>query len=674
VSFLFPLYLLGALAVLIPIALHLRRRPARDRIEFSSTLFLDPQKPPNRRSRRIENWVLLALRCAALACLALLFARPLWRAQTHSTPSQGAVRLFLLDRSASMRQSGAWEEAIAALRKQAASAAPGDRIALCAFDQGLEILVPFTTAPEVTPAIEGALRSLTPGWAGTALDSALLSAASLVQEESRLVGNEREIVLISDFPESADRDRLQTSAWPTGIRLIGVQVPARDAPPPVNAFLQVVASAQEEEEEEEGESAPGVRTAETVRLRLSRSGGGPEDAHIAVRWKDQPTSALTVRLPPGASRVFHAPPRPTPESMELELTGDAENFDNRAFVAPRRARPVRILYAGPQTDPGDAKSPFFFLSRSLSPTQSLRPDVRALPIGELTAASWQDLDVVILTGALDVSQSPSLRNFVGSGGLAVVLLADAASGAWLAALDPGFAVSEAPVKDYALFESIDFDHAIFSPFAAPGLRDFSKIHTWKHRLLNVPAPARILARFDSQAPALVEWKIGKGRILLSAFNWVPSDSQLPLSSKFVPLIYSILGEAGFEHLEPDRYLVGDSWPGPSGASFQATAPGIYPIQQGKEERLVACNLPPSESRLETFPVESLAAFGIPVGRTGRKDAEPEADPAPLRLQSAEWEGKQRLWKWLLPALLSLLLVETWWANRFRPRAAESFAG
>ncbi|MEM1296707.1 MAG: BatA domain-containing protein, partial [Verrucomicrobiota bacterium] len=48
-GFLFPLYLLGALALAIPVLLHLRRRPPKDRVVFSSLMFLDPQTPQKKQ-------------------------------------------------------------------------------------------------------------------------------------------------------------------------------------------------------------------------------------------------------------------------------------------------------------------------------------------------------------------------------------------------------------------------------------------------------------------------------------------------------------------------------------------------------------------------------------------------------------------------------------------------
>ncbi len=50
-SFLAPLFLLGALAVAAPILFHLIRRSVRDRAPFSSLMFLSPTPPKTTRRR-----------------------------------------------------------------------------------------------------------------------------------------------------------------------------------------------------------------------------------------------------------------------------------------------------------------------------------------------------------------------------------------------------------------------------------------------------------------------------------------------------------------------------------------------------------------------------------------------------------------------------------------------
>ena len=75
-SFLTPWFLLGALAVAGPVLFHLIRRSARERMPFSSLLFLRPTPPRATRRRKLEHIALLLLRCLGLLLLAAGFARP----------------------------------------------------------------------------------------------------------------------------------------------------------------------------------------------------------------------------------------------------------------------------------------------------------------------------------------------------------------------------------------------------------------------------------------------------------------------------------------------------------------------------------------------------------------------------------------------------------------------
>src|SRR2546423_8747990 len=117
-SFLAPLFLLGALAVALPVLFHLIRRTSREKTLFSSLMFLMPTPPRVTRRSRLENIFLLILRCVVLCLLALGFARPFIQRPVQADPKSGAARklLILLDSSASMRRGNVW----AAARCQAA--------------------------------------------------------------------------------------------------------------------------------------------------------------------------------------------------------------------------------------------------------------------------------------------------------------------------------------------------------------------------------------------------------------------------------------------------------------------------------------------------------------------------------------------------------------------------
>ncbi|MCA9209296.1 MAG: BatA domain-containing protein, partial [Planctomycetales bacterium] len=91
-SVLVPLYLAGLGALSLPVLFHLIRRTPRGHQPFSTLLFLSPSPPRLTRRSRLDHWLLLLLRAAALALLALAFARPFFRASAVLSLEQLAGR------------------------------------------------------------------------------------------------------------------------------------------------------------------------------------------------------------------------------------------------------------------------------------------------------------------------------------------------------------------------------------------------------------------------------------------------------------------------------------------------------------------------------------------------------------------------------------------------------
>ena len=113
-TFLAPFFLLGALAIAGPVLFHLIRRNTKEKFPFSSLMFLQPDLPRVTRKSRLEDILLLLVRCALLVVIALAFARPFFR-QSNSPandPSAGQRIVLLIDTSASMRRNGMWYSAI----------------------------------------------------------------------------------------------------------------------------------------------------------------------------------------------------------------------------------------------------------------------------------------------------------------------------------------------------------------------------------------------------------------------------------------------------------------------------------------------------------------------------------------------------------------------------------
>ena len=184
--------------------------------------------------------------------------------------------------------------------------------------------------------------------------------------------------------------------------------------------------------------------------------------------------------------------------------------------------------------------------------------------------------------------------------------------------------------------------------------------------------------------------LGKGSVIVLASTWRPADSQLALSSKFVPLLHSMLEQSSRLPAQKAQYFVGEEVPLPPGAQplnvrkpdgteIDAAAggtfadtdqPGIYTVMPGPLRFVV--NLAPDESRLTPFGAERLASLGVPLA-SAMKPAVPHSPEEAAHAQAAEIESRQKMWRWLIVAALAALLIETLVAGRVS-RLAQPITG
>src|SRR5438132_1586992 len=136
-SFLAPLFLFGALALALPVVFHLIRRTSKEKMAFSSLMFLQPTPPRVTRRNRLEHILLLILRCLVLGFLALGFARPFFQKPMAADPDTDAGKkiVLLVDTSASMRRQNLWSLALAKAEAVLNATSPFDRVAVFTFDQ-----------------------------------------------------------------------------------------------------------------------------------------------------------------------------------------------------------------------------------------------------------------------------------------------------------------------------------------------------------------------------------------------------------------------------------------------------------------------------------------------------------------------------------------------------------
>lgn len=692
-SLLAPLYLLGLAAVSLPILFHLIRRTPRGRQQFSSLMFLTPSPPRLTRRSRIDNWLLLLLRAAALILLALAFMRPFLRqvANLSFDGVRGRRVAILLDTSASMRRDGMWQQAGDKIDKLLSELAAVDEVALYSFDRDVQSVVPFSDQAKTRRAnrrelVREATRELQPTWYHSDLGSALVTIA----EELTLAGDDpsanavSQVVVVTDLQQGVDLRAIQQYEWPKEVL---VAIEAIEPTDPSNATLALL---QMEEEIEAGDH---------VRVRVANA----EDSTVEqfqVRWADStaandslatPSDATPIYVPAGQSRVVRMP-KPAAQLTDDEpirdrllITGESAEFDNTFFVVPQHQDQVELLYVGSDKE-DDPSSLHYYLRLALGETVRRKVDLICEQPTESIAALSSNTRMVVVSSDLSDASMKQVNEYIEGGGTVLFVPTSPKASTRLAKEFDYLEYVETKSgsrDDYLMLVDIDFAHPVFKPFATARYSDFTKIHFWRYQRFQLASEhkAHVMTWFDNGDPAMWQQRHGKGSLYVWAAGWHPDDSQIALSTKFVPLLNTMLDQATGTPVHMPSYVVGESVPvaaddvavtvaKPDGVQTQIEAgeswfrdtdqPGIYQIHSSGTPVQFAVNLSARESDTARLDVEQLSELGVQLGEH-RTQAE-ESDRQ-RQLRDVELESQQQLWRWLIVTVLGILGMETWLAGR-----------
>src|SRR4051794_20929513 len=153
-TFLTPLFLVGALAAAIPLVIHLSRSRRTKKMRFSTTRFFTDQFLRSYRMSQLKELLLLACRMTLFALLAVALAQPLIRPSGGPTLAGSGPRtvLLVLDDSASMGYSEGGQSLFDRARTAAISLIDslngGDQVSVVLAGRratGAEILFPDAT-------------------------------------------------------------------------------------------------------------------------------------------------------------------------------------------------------------------------------------------------------------------------------------------------------------------------------------------------------------------------------------------------------------------------------------------------------------------------------------------------------------------------------------------------
>src|SRR5688572_25698951 len=189
-NFLYPLFLAAALAVAVPIALHLFRRRTELVVDFPAVRLLQKVPVEQHRRRRLRELILLALRVSALVLLALAFARPYLEDATAAV--RAPVSVIALDTSLSLSAPGQFDAARKAARRAIETAPATHTVAFLTFADSATLVVPPTTD---RGGLSSAVDAAQPTASGTRYRTALARAAEAI------TSREGRIVVITDLQQ-----------------------------------------------------------------------------------------------------------------------------------------------------------------------------------------------------------------------------------------------------------------------------------------------------------------------------------------------------------------------------------------------------------------------------------------------------------------------------------------
>lgn len=673
-SFIAPLFFVALAGLAIPVLIHLIQREKKQIIRFPSLMFIQRVPYKSIQRRRIHNWLLLMVRLAALTLIVLAFARPFLQRQNIVVAGDGAREVVvLLDQSYSIGYGDRWERARAAAYAAINGLGAADRASVVLFSSGAEIALRSSASADrgqMSAAVAAA--KLTDG--ATRYSPALKVAGSILADSPL---PRREVVLISDFQRGAWRGeegaRLPQRTTLTPVAIGG----AADQP---NVGVTAVSLARSTFENQE-------RMAVTAGL-VNRSTRSLTGGQITLEVGGRPiqTERLDVEANGSASITF-APVTVPSSNMRgtVRVGGDALAADNAFNFVVSPVQPVRVIVV----DRGGTGSAALYLTRALSIGEAPRFDVTVRQPDTVSDDDLRRASVVVLNDiVVSAGLGRRLARFVeGGGGL---LVAFGSRATWPQEADVLPATVEAPVDrtrgDSARIGALEYGHPVFEPFRAPRSGDFAAARIYGYRAVTPGPSAQVLARFDGGAPALLERRVGTGRVLLWASTLDLAWSDFPLKPVFLPFVHRAMRHLA-AYSEPAPWLtVGQvldasgGAPGTQAAGRVVLTPsgrrvavdeegsevlelaeqGFYEVRGQSADTVltvVASNVDPAESDLTPMDPKEIVAAAV-----GGSGGDRQASAGVPQTPEAQ-ERSQRLWWYVLVVGIMLLGADTLISNR-----------
>jgi len=571
-SFATPLLLIGLLAAAIPIVLHLLSSVRAQDVMFPTLRFLRLSMEKTARRRRVQHWLLLLLRAAMFALLALAVAEPISRATGGWLSGKRYAAVLILDNGYSMAVNAGAGSRLERAKAEAASLLGGE-------DKPSLAAVLTTSAGVNSPGLSGGLGELRAevertriGYGPAALAQRFASAALMLDADS---SPRKAIYLFSDMQRTSFEQiaALEGIAAERDIHLLVVDTGQGEVSNVGISDLQIT----------------GRRVMDSVlEFTATLVNSSPTDRTLDVAFQvDGSSQARRVRKtlrPAGTKgsnanvRFHHRFTRPGEVSgrVFIEAADDLPADNMRRFSLAIGGR-VRATVVRGESDMGGPMSASSMLCVALDPYgREDRPWPIRLSVVESPEFGGRGLDEADIAFFCEVprftaAQAKAIATFTRRGGTSVFFLGPEIDAAGYnemfvqqipadGGLLPGRlekAVGEiGPEAESVPVGSVDIEHPFLSGlYESPG--DYLTVLVQRYyRFLPSSNPGRTVMRLANGSPLIQVKDFGSGRAVLCTTTCGPKWSNLPITGLFLPMIARMSLAARRELYSDPTYLAG----------------------------------------------------------------------------------------------------------------------
>ena len=658
-GFFTPWFLAGAVAVGLPVWLHLLKKHKTTPLPFSSLMFFERRIQSSIKHRRLRYLVLFALRTALILLIVLAFAHPYVRQAVAPASRTGEVTVLAIDNSLSMRAGGRLDEAKQMARRMVAGLRPGQRAQVLAFGARVQVMSEVTDDGAPLNAGIDAIESSDARTSFAELARSLRSIAQSIHlplavhlysdmQQSGMPANFNDLRL--NAAVRLEPHPLETKAAPN-FAVENVVAPRRVYDSRKSRVLATIASFGEPKATRSVSLVLNRRAIETKTVEV------PENGRATVEF-------LSLDVPYGRNRG------------EVRIdSADALAADDVFYFSVERTDPRHALFVHEGENSRDLlyfKAALEASGQSAFEMDPATPDQTA----NLSPAKYAFVALSDV-GALPLAFENQLREYVRGGGSALVSLGHMS-----------VARARVPVTDdrieetrYAGREGERFQTAVWLDRSHPSiLKDDHWDDVKFYQAIRVaPGDARVVARLSDQTPLLMDHQVGEGHILVFASTFDNVANDFPLHASFVPFIQQTARYLGRLDDRPPSVLVGsfeelrDSKEkgsavevvDPKGGrvlsleeatqaqNIQFTLAGFYEIHRpNRADELVAVNADRHESDLTPAAAETLALWQNTAQGSSEGGAAAAAEQKPLSL-----------WWYVMLVVLALAVAESLLGNQ-----------